>query len=483
MKKLFAVLMAMAMVVSMAACAAPAETEAAPSADVEMKYMTADETEAVLGNTDYVIVDVRKAADYAEGHIPGSVSVDMDAAVNGDTAAGEATMKAAFDGKDSTLILVCYSGKKYAQASTNALSAIGYDMSKVFTLQDGFNNWKEVKADKIEAAATETAAKEVPETSVVRWNYGTSGNILVFIAEEKGYFADEGISLEIVPATANADAMQLLASNKVDVVSNSGTSNPLQQIASGVDLTVFGGHMVNGCMPVIAKTGTEWKGVESLIGKKFACNPSYFAFTGAVMDLGYDKPLEALEWISYTNYNDAAAAVLKGEVDFALQGTGQNLSASTTEGIEIVCYQSDIMPNYSCCRMVASTDFVKNNPITVKCILKALMRAQADYEANKEEAVKLMAKKIEASEEYVAAYMLNDHYTVSVDPLKNSVIRAWGILDKTGFLSETAKNINIEDHINTDLYEQALAEAKAEYGAENPDFYAGLESFYAENDK
>ena len=105
MKKLFAVLMAMAMVVSMAACAAPAETEAAPSADVEMKYMTADETEAVLGNTDYVIVDVRKAADYAEGHIPGSVSVDMDAAVNGDTAAGEAAMKAAFDGKDSTLIL------------------------------------------------------------------------------------------------------------------------------------------------------------------------------------------------------------------------------------------------------------------------------------------------------------------------------------------------------------------------------------------
>ena len=483
MKKLFAVLMAMAMVVSMAACAAPAETEAAPSADVEMKYMTADETEAVLGNTDYVIVDVRKAADYAEGHIPGSVSVDMDAAVKGDAEAGKATMTKATQGLDKNIILVCYSGKRYAQATTNALSAIGYDMSKVFTLQDGFNNWKEVKADKIEAAATETAAKEVPETSVVRWNYGTSGNILVFIAEEKGYFADEGISLEIVPATANADAMQLLASNKVDVVSNSGTSNPLQQIASGVDLTVFGGHMVNGCMPVIAKTGTEWKGVESLIGKKFACNPSYFAFTGAVMDLGYDKPLDALEWISYTNYNDAAAAVLKGEVDFALQGTGQNLSASTTEGIEIVCYQSDIMPNYSCCRMVASTDFVKNNPITVKCILKALMRAQADYEANKEEAVKLMAKKIEASEEYVAAYMLNDHYTVSVDPLKNSVIRAWGILDKTGFLSETAKNINIEDHINTDLYEQALAEAKAEYGAENPDFYAGLESFYAENDK
>lgn len=70
MKKLFAVLMAMAMVVSMAACAAPCRDGSRSLADVEMKYMTADETEAVLGNTDYVIVDVRKAADYAEGLFP-----------------------------------------------------------------------------------------------------------------------------------------------------------------------------------------------------------------------------------------------------------------------------------------------------------------------------------------------------------------------------------------------------------------------------
>ncbi|MCQ5146816.1 hypothetical protein NE476_31595, partial [Enterocloster bolteae] len=33
--------------------------------------------------------------------------------------------------------------------------------------------------------------------------------------------------------------------------SNAGTSNPLQQIASGVDLTIFGGHMVEGCMPAL----------------------------------------------------------------------------------------------------------------------------------------------------------------------------------------------------------------------------------------
>lgn len=84
----------------------------------------------------------------------------------------------------------------------------------------------------------------------------------------------------------------------------------------------------------------------------------------------------------------------------------------------------------------------------------------------------------------MAAYMLDDeHYFVSVDPLKNSVKRAWDILDKTGFLDEKAKEINIDDHINTKLYEEALGEAEDAYGKEAPEFYQNMKTFFAENDK
>ena len=335
-----------------------------------------------------------------------------------------------------------------------------------------------------EPAAEPVVEKEVPETGLIRWNSGTSGNVLITIAEELGYFEEVGITIEHVSATANADAMALLATGQVDIVSNSGTSNPLQQIAAGVDLTIFGGHMVTGCMPVVAQTGTVWNGPQDLIGKKFACNPSYFAFTGAVMDLGYEAPLEALEWIPYTNYNDALAAVVRGEVDYALMGTGQNFMVQNMDEVDIMCYQADIMPNYSCCRMECSTEFLENNPVTIKLIQKVLLRAQSYYEANRDEAVALHAEKIGTDTDYVAAYMLNeDYYVVSVDPLKNSIVRAWGILDATGFLNENAKTINILDHINTELYEIALNEAAAEYGAEAPDFYAKMQAFYAENNK
>ena len=326
-----------------------------------------------------------------------------------------------------------------------------------------------------------------PEQTTVRWNCGTSGNVLLTIAEEKGYLEDEGIEVELVEATANADAMTLLATGKVDVVSNAGTSNPLQQIASGVDLTIFGGHMVEGCMPVVAKHGAEWNGIESFIGKKVAVNPSYFAFTGAVMDLGYDDPLSVVDWEVYTDYNDALAAVVRGDVAYALMGTGQNLTVQEMEAngeIDIVSYQSEIMKNYSCCRMEAQTEWVNENPNTVKAIIRALLRAQSYYENNKEEAVKLLADDIDATEEYVAAYMLDDeHYFVSVDPLKNSVVRAWDILDKTGFLDENAKDIDINDHINTELYEQALEEATEKYGDEDPEFYENMKTFFEENDK
>ena len=167
MKKILALLLAAMMVIPMAACnqaqsdgstagSTPSSstpsgsTSTALTGDVEMKYMTGEELSEVLGQEGYLVLDVRKAADYETSHIPGAVSADMDAAVNGDTAAGEETMTTATEGLDDTLVVVCYSGNAYAQATTNALSAIGYDMSKVYTLEGGFNAWSETYPDNVE---------------------------------------------------------------------------------------------------------------------------------------------------------------------------------------------------------------------------------------------------------------------------------------------------------------------------------------------
>ena len=178
MKKLFALLLAVVMVFSLVACggntAAPAEDK---PADVAMQYIKADEAKNLLENDEYVFFDIRKAADSSANSIPGAECWDMDAAKEGDAEAGKATMTKATEGLDKKIILVCYSGKRYAQAATNALSAIGYDMSKVYTLEGGFTNWSEKLPELTTAGvAVEAPAETEPEEVTLTFWHAMSGS-------------------------------------------------------------------------------------------------------------------------------------------------------------------------------------------------------------------------------------------------------------------------------------------------------------------
>ena len=133
-----------------------------PESDVEMQYISVEDASAVLGDDSYVFFDVRKAADYTTSHIPDSLGHDMDAAKNGDFDAGVATMQAATKDLDKNIVVVCYSGKSYAQATFNVLSALGYDMSKVYTLEGGYSAWTEAYPDNVEVSTEITP----PESDV-----------------------------------------------------------------------------------------------------------------------------------------------------------------------------------------------------------------------------------------------------------------------------------------------------------------------------
>src|SRR5699024_712028 len=60
----------------------------------------------------------------------------------------------------------------------------------------------------------------------VGYNPGT-GNILTFIAIEKGIDKEEGIEMELVPFTNSTDALTSLQSKKIDVAVSFGTAAPL----------------------------------------------------------------------------------------------------------------------------------------------------------------------------------------------------------------------------------------------------------------
>lgn len=103
----------------------------------------------------YVILDARKAADFAEGHIAGAVSADMDRFVNKSIteAQSKANVKAVVDkyGKNKKYAVICYSGNRYAQAASAELRSLGVSNDNIFTLggdkarkssEGGMKAWK-----------------------------------------------------------------------------------------------------------------------------------------------------------------------------------------------------------------------------------------------------------------------------------------------------------------------------------------------------
>lgn len=118
----------------------------------EMQYMSREDLKNAVTSSpnNYILLDVRKAADYEKGHIASSASADMDPAVGvmGDNAKGIETLKTVLKatagnetGAGKKVVILCYAGAKYAQKATDLLAEIGADAASVYTLKGGYKAW------------------------------------------------------------------------------------------------------------------------------------------------------------------------------------------------------------------------------------------------------------------------------------------------------------------------------------------------------
>ena len=324
--------------------------------------------------------------------------------------------------------------------------------------------------------------KEELETTVIRLAVNSSGHILNYIAESQGYLKDEGITVEYVFCNTDAEVFEGIRNGTIDIASSSGTNLPLQELSNGLDLTIFGGYLITGCMPVFARVETEWNGIEDIIGKTMACEPNLYAITGPLLDMGYD-PLNQVNWYNPEDQMDRIRAVKSGEADYALVGTALNYAVISDPELKVVTYAADILPEYSCCRAEALTSWVKANPNTLKALLRAWIRAMDYYDTHHEETVAFTSKKIGVEEAAVRVYLDNPRFQLNTDPMKKSVLRAWNYMKDLGLLGAQGETINIEEHVNTQLYKSALDKCQQLYGQDNESFYEQMQALYARNNQ
>lgn len=152
MKKALSLLMILLVLSSlMVGCAKDAEAVVEENPN-PMQYVQIETIKDQLqaGTDEYIVLDVRKAEDYATSHIANAINADQHAAnKEGDDATGIEHLKAALNeatgnelGTDnSKYVLVCYSGKSYAQKGTDLLIEMGVSKDSIYTLEGGMKAW------------------------------------------------------------------------------------------------------------------------------------------------------------------------------------------------------------------------------------------------------------------------------------------------------------------------------------------------------
>lgn len=308
-----------------------------------------------------------------------------------------------------------------------------------------------------------------------------SGQVLDAIATDRGFYADEGLEVEVVYCNANEDAFTALTAGEADLVSTYGTCMPLQYIGEGEDLTIFGGYMLDGAMTLIAREDTEYNGIEDLVGKKIAGNISDYNYSWPLKEAGYD-PFEDVEWVEISEHQDRLQAVAKGEADFMVGTTGISYNAEQM-GLKVVAYASDLMPDYSCCRAACRTEWLEENPEAAEALMVAWIRALNVLTNEREYAIDLMVDTLDLDYEYCANYMNDDRWVINVDPDLYAVSRAWYVMGELGLLGDNSSLETLQAHFDSETYKAALDTCVEKYRDEDPEFYDYYTEFYDANNR
>lgn len=333
------------------------------------------------------------------------------------------------------------------------------------------------------AAAPESAAAD-PTDLIFAYN-GSSGNLLAFVAQDKGYFDDENVKVSFEEFSSTGDGISAMNAGKVDVSFSFGSNSPLQYISSGSQLIFIGGFLTGG-HPIVTQpehageydTSSVQALAESFKGKNVGILRLYtsqIVWESAMIDAGIDVEKD-LTTTEFKKPADLVAAVRAGQVDIGVITYG-SYSMAKEAGLAIVAYSQDLWPNHVCCRGIVTREYYEAHRDALVGVLKALLRAQKDVEDDPEYAIAYNAQMLKIDEDTSRALLTETGLIMDTDPNRKGILDMYNTMLVQKLIEEP---FDVEACIDVSLYEQALQELAAVY-PEEPFYQKQLAKFTEQN--
>jgi NitT/TauT family transport system substrate-binding protein len=296
----------------------------------------------------------------------------------------------------------------------------------------------------VEARGTQQAA--AGGDYALKIGYGITAGLCsapFFIAQEKGYYEEEGLKYEIIKIDSG-QTPQLLTTGQLDVTNNL-LATLIQPIANGLDVRVTLG-LHTGCIKVLVAPDSPIKTPADLKGKRIgtsSMNASGTVITQrylAELGIGVSSDNLEVEWLIYPS-TELPLALERGQVD-AIASNDPTAWIIENEGKARVIINSatdDYLKDEYCCVIVASSQVAAQHPEQLAAFTRAIQRAAKFVQDNPEETARLMEeKKYLAGDAAVNAAILKTYnYRANVSEAEVAIRRNARDLQRIGLVDSS----------------------------------------------
>lgn len=317
-------------------------------------------------------------------------------------------------------------------------------------------------------------------------NIGTSGdaalnNPLVQLADEKGYFADENLTVSQTKVENMGAVMyDALSVGKIDAA-YAQVVPPVSYGAQGYDVTLIGGVLSGGMVCVcLPENYEELKDLKNWKGHSIGViqmSTSELTTRNALKEYGLGD--DDVQYVMIEDYSSIALGTAKGNVDIGFIGSNY-VDQAMEAGCVVLTTLYDIKKDYVCCRQSAYSKNLAENREAYVAYLEGQIRAYKDINLNKDETIASLVKATGESEDYINTYIYDEegsaHRTYNPDPNYNGVEDLYNIMLEQKYVES---DLTLDKFYDISVYADALKNVISE----NPEdeFYQNMEQYFKEH--
>lgn len=216
----------------------------------------------------------------------------------------------------------------------------------------------------------------------------------IYIAYEKGFFADEGFDVNLI--SADTETRKIGLNNGTIPIVN-GDFQFFPSIEEGVNVKVVDG-LHNGCIKFVVRPDSNIKSVKDLKGKKIGVDEiggtphqvaSLWLEQAGISALQKDGEVS---FLPFADGNLELEALYSGELDVAAMWDPLGSVAEKAGKVKVI-FDLSTDPAFKgkyCCFLYASSKLLKEKPEEIAALLRAYRKAQDWISANPEETVDII---------------------------------------------------------------------------------------------